>query len=59
MFPRGRSSKSQELAFSFLQQQPSVPVFAAAVETAQHQEKIDDIGIGAGATCFPFDTVSC
>src|SRR5271165_5383015 len=27
-----------------LQQQPSVLVFAADVETAQHQEKIDDIG---------------
>src|SRR4249920_1225791 len=27
------------------QQQPSVLVFAAAVKTAQHQEKIDDIGI--------------
>ena len=31
-----------------LQQQPGVLVFAAPVETAQHQEKIDDISFGAG-----------
>jgi hypothetical protein len=36
-----------------LQQQPGVLVFAAAVETAQHQEKIDNIGIGAGAGLSP------
>jgi hypothetical protein len=37
---------------SLFQQQPGVLVFAAAVETAQHQEKIDDIGIGAGPPCL-------
>jgi hypothetical protein len=36
------------------QQQPGVLVFAAAVETAQHQKKIDDIGIGAGPACLQF-----
>jgi hypothetical protein len=29
-----------------LQQQPGILVFVAAVETAHHQEKIDDIGTG-------------
>jgi hypothetical protein len=36
-----------------LQQQPGVLVFATSVETAQHQEKIDNIGIGAGPACLP------
>jgi hypothetical protein len=40
-----------------LQQQPSVLVFAAAVETAQHQEKIDDIGIGAGPAYLQLDLI--
>src|SRR5258708_5341061 len=40
-----------------LQQQAGVLVFAAAVETAQHQEKIDDIGIGAGPACLQFDVI--
>jgi hypothetical protein len=40
-----------------LQQQPGVLVFAAAVETAQHQEKIDNIGIGAGPAYFQFDVI--
>ncbi len=39
------------------QQQPGVPVFAAAVKTAQHQEKIDDIGIGAGPACLQLDLI--
>ena len=39
------------------QQHPSVLVFAAAVETAQHQEKIDDIGIGAGPACLQLDLI--
>jgi hypothetical protein len=40
-----------------LQQQPGVLVFAAAVETAQHQEEVDDIGIGAGPACLQFDPI--
>ena len=40
-----------------LQQQPGVLVLAAAVQTAQHQEKIDDIGIGARAACLQFDVI--
>src|SRR5271170_8037120 len=40
-----------------LQQQPSMLVFAAAIETAQHQEKIDDIGIGAGPACLQLDFI--
>src|SRR5580700_6896514 len=40
-----------------LQQQPGVLVFAAAVETAQHQEKIDDIGIGAGPAYLQLDLI--
>jgi hypothetical protein len=32
-------------------------VFAAAVKTAQHQEKIDDIGIGTGPACLQFDVI--
>ena len=40
-----------------LQQQPGVLVFAAAVKTAQHQEKIDDIGIGAGPAYLQFDVI--
>ena len=39
------------------QQQPSVLVFAAALKTAQHQEKIDDIGIGAGPAYFQLDLI--
>jgi hypothetical protein len=31
-----------------IQQQSGVLVFAATIETAQHQEKIGDIGFGAG-----------
>src|SRR6202040_1561967 len=40
-----------------LQQQTGVLVFAATVETAQHQEKIDDIGIGAGPACLQCDFI--
>jgi hypothetical protein len=40
-----------------LQQQTGGLVFAAAVETAQRQEKIDDIGIGAGPACLQFDFI--
>jgi hypothetical protein len=40
-----------------LQQQPGVLVFAATVETAQHQKKIDEIGIGAGPACLQFDAI--
>ncbi len=36
------------------QEQSGVLVFAAAVETAQHQAKIDDIGFGAGPACLQF-----
>ena len=32
-------------------------VFAAAVETAQHQEKIDDSGIGAWEAYLQFDVI--
>ena len=32
-------------------------VFAAAVETAQHQEKIDDIGIGVWEAYLQFDVI--
>ena len=39
------------------QQHPSVLVFATAIETAQHQEKIDDIGIGAGPACLQLDLI--
>src|SRR5580693_788877 len=39
------------------QQQPGVLVFAAAVETSQHQEKIDDIGIGAGSACLQLNLI--
>src|SRR5271170_4097986 len=39
------------------QQQPGVLVFAAAVKTAQHQEKIDDIGIGAGPACLQLNLI--
>jgi len=34
-----------------------VLVFAAAVETAQHQEKIDDISFGAGPACLQIDVI--
>src|SRR6516225_8709490 len=40
-----------------LQQQSGVLIFAAAVETAQHQKKIDDIGFGAGPACLQFDVI--
>jgi hypothetical protein len=39
------------------EQQSGVPVFAAAVETAQHQKKIDDIGIGARPACLYLDLI--
>ena len=32
-------------------------IFAAAVQTAQHQKKIDDIGFGAGPACLQFDVI--
>src|ERR1700730_4883221 len=41
----------------FLQQYPGVLVLTAAVETPQHQEKIDDIGFGAGPACLQFDVM--
>jgi hypothetical protein len=34
-----------------------VLVFAAAVETAQHQEKIDNIGVGAGSAYLQLDVI--
>jgi len=34
-----------------------VLVLTAAVETPQHQEKIDDIGFGAGPACLQFDVI--
>jgi hypothetical protein len=40
-----------------LQQQPGVLVFAAATETAQHQENIDNIGFGAGPAYLQFDLI--
>ena len=40
-----------------LQQQAGVLVFAAAVQTAQHQEKVDDICFGAGPAYLQFDVI--
>src|SRR5271165_426738 len=40
-----------------LLQQPGVLIFAAAVEPPQHQEKIDDIGFGAGSAYLQIDVV--
>ncbi len=39
------------------EQQPGVLVFAAAIETAQHQENIDDIGFGTGSAYLQFDLI--
>ena len=41
-----------------LEQQPGVLVFAAAIETAQHQEKIDNIGFGARPSGLQFDVIN-
>ena len=38
-------------------QQPGVLIFAAADQTPQHQEKIDDIGFGAGPAFLQFDVI--
>ena len=35
-----------------LQQRAGVLIFATAVQTAQHQKKVDDIGFGAGPACL-------
>src|SRR6516162_7557202 len=40
-----------------LQQQSGVLIFAAAVQTAQHQKKIDDIGFSAGLACLQCDVI--
>src|ERR1700751_1997163 len=40
-----------------LQQKPGVLVLTAAVETPQHQKKIDDIGFGAGPAYLQFDVI--
>ena len=40
-----------------LQLQAGVLIFAAAVQTAQHQKKIDDIGFGAGPAYLQFDVI--
>src|SRR6201995_1231723 len=40
-----------------LEQQPGVLVFAAAVKTAQHQEKIDEISFGAGPAYLQIDVI--
>jgi hypothetical protein len=40
-----------------LRQQAGVLVFAATVETAQHQENINDIGFGAGPAYLQFDLI--
>jgi hypothetical protein len=39
----------------FFEQEPGVLVFAAALEAAQHQEKIDHVGRGAGPAGLQFD----
>src|SRR3979411_698531 len=38
-----------------LLQQPGVLIFAAADQTPHHQEKIDDIGFGAGSAYLQID----
>ncbi len=38
-----------------LEQEPRVLVLAAAIKAAQHQEHIDDVGIGAGPADLQFD----
>jgi hypothetical protein len=40
-----------------LQEQPTVLIFAAADQTPQHQEKIDDIGFGAGSAYLQIDVI--
>ena len=40
-----------------LLQQQGVLIFAAADQTPQHQEKIDDIGFGAGSAYLQIDVI--
>src|SRR5271167_3249824 len=40
-----------------LLQQPGVLIFAAADQTPQHQEKIDEIGFGARSACLQIDVI--
>ena len=42
---------------TLLLQQPGVLIFAAADQTPQHQEKIDDIGFGAGSAYLQIDVI--
>src|SRR4029077_11804223 len=58
----GRQFQPQMLKPKFerhrlLRQQAGVLVFAATVETAQHQENINDIGFGAGPAYLQFDLI--
>ena len=43
--------------YRLLRQQPGMLVFTAADPTAQHQEKIDDIGICTGVAYVQFDVI--